>query len=70
MYDALKSDAHNNIQEIKRTFLENVIAPLSEEEKKEEPGKDKKDDKKGRKRRRRVGEPRISLISQPKVIDF
>ena len=50
MYEALKRDAHNNIQEIKRTFLENVIAPLSEEEKKEEPGKDKKDDKKGEKK--------------------
>ena len=50
MYEALKRDAHNNIQEIKRTFLENVIAPLSEEEKKEEPGKDQKDDKKGEKK--------------------
>ena len=39
MYEALKRDAHNTIQEIKRTFLENVIAPLSEEEKKGD-GKD------------------------------
>ena len=50
MYEALKRDAHNNIQEIKRTFLENVIAPLSEEEKKEESGKDNKGDKKGEKK--------------------
>lgn len=47
MYEALKRDAHNTIQEIKRTFLENVIAPLSEEEKKDEPGNDPKKPKTG-----------------------